>query len=152
MGGAYSTRNSEHGISSATESDEVYSFWKLHPPRPQGTRAAVAGSVSTLTLSPSPFLPQPSNILINPQCLIKLADFGLARSLSLQEQPPQQTEGLGQAAMTDYVATRWYRAPEILLGGLRYTTGVDMWSAGCILAEMVAGEVVMVTRQPMSVT
>ena len=41
--------------------------------------------------------------------------------------------------MTDYVATRWYRAPEILLGGQLYTTGVDMWSVGCILAEMIAG-------------
>lgn len=42
--------------------------------------------------------------------------------------------------MTDYVATRWYRAPEILLGGVTYTTGIDMWSAGCILVEMIAGE------------
>ena len=42
--------------------------------------------------------------------------------------------------MTDYVATRWYRAPEILLGSNTYTKGVDMWSLGCILAEMVAGE------------
>ena len=43
-------------------------------------------------------------------------------------------------AMTDYVATRWYRAPEILLGSSKYTKGVDMWSLGCILAEMIAGE------------
>lgn len=42
--------------------------------------------------------------------------------------------------MTDYVATRWYRAPEILLGSVKYTKGVDIWSLGCILAEMVAGE------------
>lgn len=41
--------------------------------------------------------------------------------------------------MTDYVATRWYRSPEILLGSRRYTCGVDMWSLGCILAEMIAG-------------
>ena len=42
--------------------------------------------------------------------------------------------------MTDYVATRWYRSPEILLGSLKYTKGVDMWSLGCILAEMIGGQ------------
>ncbi len=41
--------------------------------------------------------------------------------------------------LTDYVATRWYRAPEILLGSPRYTKGVDMWSMGCILAELIGG-------------
>ena len=41
--------------------------------------------------------------------------------------------------MTDYVATRWYRSPEILLGSRKYTCGVDMWSLGCIMAEMIAG-------------
>ena len=42
--------------------------------------------------------------------------------------------------MTDYVATRWYRAPEILLASKKYTAGVDMWSLGCILAEMILGK------------
>ena len=42
--------------------------------------------------------------------------------------------------LTDYVATRWYRAPEILLGSSRYTFGVDMWSVGCILGEMILGK------------
>ena len=42
--------------------------------------------------------------------------------------------------MTDYVATRWYRAPEILLGSNKYTKGVDMWSMGCILAELLLGK------------
>lgn len=41
--------------------------------------------------------------------------------------------------LTDYVATRWYRAPEILLGSTKYTKGVDMWSLGCILGEMLGG-------------
>ena len=41
--------------------------------------------------------------------------------------------------MTDYVATRWYRAPEILLGSPHYTHGVDMWSLGCILGEVLGG-------------
>ena len=42
--------------------------------------------------------------------------------------------------LTDYVATRWYRAPEILLGSTNYTFGVDMWSVGCILGEMLLGK------------
>lgn len=41
--------------------------------------------------------------------------------------------------LTDYVATRWYRAPEILLGSTRYSKAVDMWSLGCILGEMIVG-------------
>lgn len=59
-------------------------------------------------LSPPPFL-QPSNILLDSSCLVKLCDFGLARSLSGLPEGPE-----GQA-LTDYVATRWYRAPEVLL-------------------------------------
>jgi mitogen-activated protein kinase 15 len=43
--------------------------------------------------------------------------------------------------LTEYVATRWYRAPEILLAAKRYTKGVDMWSLGCILGEMLVGKV-----------
>jgi len=42
--------------------------------------------------------------------------------------------------LTDYVATRWYRAPEILLGSTKYTKGVDMWSLGCILGELIGGK------------
>ena len=70
----------------------------------------------------------------------KLADFGLARSLAAPDQ--QRGDQVGSEfnpAMTDYVATRWYRSPEILLGSRRYTKGVDMWSLGCIMAEMIAG-------------
>jgi len=61
-----------------------------------------------------------------------VADFGLARSL---DKKPDQ-----QPLLTDYVATRWYRAPEILLGSNKYTKGVDMWSLGCILAELLLGK------------
>eukprot|EP01023_Acetabularia_acetabulum_P061561 TRINITY_DN7450_c0_g1_i1.p1 TRINITY_DN7450_c0_g1~~TRINITY_DN7450_c0_g1_i1.p1 ORF type:complete len:422 (-),score=56.63 TRINITY_DN7450_c0_g1_i1:408-1673(-) len=78
---------------------------------------------------------KPSNLLLNSECLVKLADFGLARSVSQL----QQDEGHG-AILTDYVATRWYRAPEILLGSQQYTFGVDMWSCGCILAELLLGK------------
>ena len=84
---------------------------------------------------------KPSNLLLNSDCLMKVADFGLARSLRASPatgamldstDPPQP--------LTDYVATRWYRAPEILLGSSRYTFGVDMWSVGCILGEMILGK------------
>lgn len=64
---------------------------------------------------------------------MKVADFGLARSLDTRD--PDQ-----QPLLTDYVATRWYRAPEILLGSNKYTKGVDMWSMGCILAELLLGK------------
>ncbi|XP_053468304.1 mitogen-activated protein kinase 15 isoform X1 [Ictalurus furcatus] len=77
---------------------------------------------------------KPSNILIDADCFVKLCDFGLARSLS------QIQEDVVNPALTEYVATRWYRAPEILLGSTRYTKGVDMWSVGCILGEMLLGK------------
>lgn len=79
---------------------------------------------------------KPSNVLVDSRCRIKVADFGLARSVG---------EGVfavnngKDGNMTDYVATRWYRAPEILLGSSRYTRGVDMWSTGCIFGEMLSG-------------
>ena len=44
--------------------------------------------------------------------------------------------------MTEYVATRWYRAPEILLGSHNYSKAVDMWSVGCILGEMLQGKAI----------
>lgn len=74
---------------------------------------------------------KPSNLLLNADCHIKVCDFGLCRSVA---------ESAGPApVLTDYVATRWYRAPEILLGSTRYTRGVDMWAVGAILGEMITG-------------
>ncbi|KAF7234978.1 Mitogen-activated protein kinase 15 [Varanus komodoensis] len=77
---------------------------------------------------------KPSNILLDADCFVKLCDFGLARSLC------QLHKEQGIAALTEYVATRWYRAPEILLASHSYTKGVDMWSIGCILGEMLLGK------------
>jgi len=79
---------------------------------------------------------KPSNVLLNADCTIKLCDFGLARSVAPQAGYIYDTNPV----MTDYVATRWYRAPEILLGSPFYTKGVDIWAVGCILAEMLIGK------------
>ncbi|KAK8131577.1 cyclin-dependent kinase 1 [Apiospora sp. TS-2023a] len=68
---------------------------------------------------------KPQNLLINREGNLKLADFGLARAF-----------GVPLRTYTHEVVTLWYRAPEILLGGRQYATGVDMWSVGCIFAEM----------------
>ncbi|ETO30642.1 protein kinase [Reticulomyxa filosa] len=76
----------------------------------------------------------PSNLLVNSECLVKVCDFGLARSL-------HESNNRGSTlVLTDYVATRWYRSPEILLGSNQYTFGVDMWSIGCILGELLGSK------------
>ena len=66
---------------------------------------------------------KPSNLLLNSDCHVKICDFGLCRSVA-------EASSVSAPVLTDYVATRWYRAPEILLGSTRYTKGVDMWAVG----------------------
>ncbi|XP_004503295.1 mitogen-activated protein kinase 9 isoform X2 [Cicer arietinum] len=75
---------------------------------------------------------KPKNILANADCKLKICDFGLAR-VSFNDAP-------SAIFWTDYVATRWYRAPE-LCGSFfsKYTPGIDIWSIGCIFAEMLTG-------------
>ena len=68
---------------------------------------------------------KPQNLLIDKNGVIKLADFGLARAF-----------GLPVKTYTHEVVTLWYRCPEILLGQKQYSLGVDLWSTGCIFAEM----------------
>jgi hypothetical protein len=63
---------------------------------------------------------------------LKLCDFGFARVLSSSTAHPQD--------LTDYVATRWYRAPELLLGSTSYGFGVDLWAIGCIMGEISDGQ------------
>lgn len=70
---------------------------------------------------------KPANILINKDGILKLADFGLARLLRNNEQTSRYTSR---------VCTLWYRAPELLLGERNYGASVDMWSLGCIMAEL----------------
>ena len=74
---------------------------------------------------------KPSNLLINQNCELKIGDFGMARGLS---SAPEEHATF----MTEYVATRWYRAPELMLSFSEYTFAIDIWSVGCIFAEMLA--------------
>lgn len=67
---------------------------------------------------------KPSNLLLNANCDLKICDFGLARTGSERE------------FMTEYVVTRWYRAPELLLSCTEYTAAIDVWSVGCIFGEL----------------
>jgi mitogen-activated protein kinase 15 len=73
---------------------------------------------------------KPSNILINPNCEIRLCDFGLSRTLWKYNN--QETK------LTEFIATRWYRSPEVLFGSHYYNTKSDMWSVGCLIYEMYA--------------
>ncbi|XP_054403610.1 cyclin-dependent kinase-like 4 isoform X2 [Pongo abelii] len=71
---------------------------------------------------------KPENILITKQGIIKICDFGFARIL------------IPGDAYTDYVATRWYRAPELLVGDTQYGSSVDIWAIGCVFAELLTGQ------------
>ncbi|KAL9234491.1 hypothetical protein vseg_009361 [Gypsophila vaccaria] len=73
---------------------------------------------------------KPSNLFMNANCDLKIGDFGLARTTSEAD------------FMTEYVVTRWYRAPELLLNCSEYTAAIDIWSVGCILGEIM-------TRDPL---
>nr|XP_009684715.1 PREDICTED: mitogen-activated protein kinase 12 [Struthio camelus australis] len=68
---------------------------------------------------------KPGNLAVNEDCELKILDFGLARHTDSE--------------MTGYVVTRWYRAPEVILNWMHYTQTVDIWSVGCIMAEMITG-------------
>jgi len=74
---------------------------------------------------------KPSNVLVNSHGIVKLADWGLCR---------QWVEG---NKYTNRVVTRWYRAPELLLGEQQYTPAIDMWAVGCLLAELLIGRALL---------
>ncbi|KAH7286192.1 hypothetical protein KP509_33G062300 [Ceratopteris richardii] len=71
---------------------------------------------------------KPSNLLLNANCDLKICDFGLARTTAESD------------FMTEYVVTRWYRAPELLLNCSEYTAAIDIWSVGCIFMEILNRE------------
>ncbi|KAL5701427.1 [pyruvate dehydrogenase (acetyl-transferring)] kinase [Ranunculus cassubicifolius] len=77
-----------------------------------------------------------SNLLLDNEGMLKIADFGLASFFDPNHKQP----------MTSRVVTLWYRPPELLLGATDYAVGVDLWSAGCILAELLAGKPIMPGR------
>ena len=72
---------------------------------------------------------KPENLLVSADHRLKLCDFGFARTI------PQKG-----GALTDYVATRWYRSPELLLGSTSYGKEVDLWAIGCIMGELTDGQ------------
>lgn len=90
---------------------------------------------------------KPANIIINSGCQLKLCDFGLCRSIAHESgrrrwwrwrRGERQKEEGKKSALTDYLATRWYRAPEVLLGSTEYSTSFDVWAVGCVLGEIIA--------------
>ncbi|XP_054603316.2 cyclin-dependent kinase-like 2 isoform X3 [Nothobranchius furzeri] len=72
---------------------------------------------------------KPENILISQEGVVKLCDFGFARTIASPSE-----------VYTDYVATRWYRAPELLVGDIKYGKPVDVWALGCLLIEVLTGQ------------
>jgi serine/threonine protein kinase len=83
---------------------------------------------------------KPGNLLVNKNCDLKICDFGLARGFD-----PSQSGGQ-QAALTEYVVTRWYRAPELIVENETYGPGIDIWSVGCILAEFLGRKAIFPGR------
>ena len=68
---------------------------------------------------------KPQNLLISKDNILKIADFGLARA-----------SGIPTKGFTHEVVTLWYRPPDVLLGSQKYSNNIDIWSVGCIFAEM----------------
>ncbi|KAI8088255.1 kinase-like domain-containing protein [Thamnidium elegans] len=75
---------------------------------------------------------KPANLLINNRGILKIADFGLARTIN--EDALEYTNG---------VVTRWYRPPELFLGAKKYTTSIDMWGVGCIFGELLKSKAIL---------
>ena len=88
---------------------------------------------------------KPCNLLVNVNCDLKICDFGLARGIN---QPKDNIMASLDAdeeygdALTKYVVTRWYRAPEVVLRSANYDESIDLWAVGCVFAELMG-------RQPL---
>ena len=76
---------------------------------------------------------KPENILIKDDSKVEICDFGFARKLKFNEEKSEYEK------MTEYITTRWYRAPEMILGQGNYGPEVDFWSIGCLMGEMASG-------------
>ncbi|KAA0705913.1 Serine/threonine-protein kinase NLK2 [Triplophysa tibetana] len=81
---------------------------------------------------------KPGNLLVNSNCLLKICDFGLAR---VEEPDPSRH-------MTQEVVTQYYRAPEVLMGCQHYTSSIDVWSVGCIFAELLGRRILFQAQSP----
>ncbi|KJH44311.1 kinase domain protein [Dictyocaulus viviparus] len=81
---------------------------------------------------------KPGNLLVNSNCILKICDFGLARIWDSRE----------RQNMTHEVVTQYYRSPELLMGARRYTGAVDIWSVGCIFAELLARRILFQAQGP----
>ncbi|XP_048468301.1 serine/threonine-protein kinase NLK [Rhincodon typus] len=81
---------------------------------------------------------KPGNLLVNSNCVLKICDFGLARVEELDE----------SRHMTQEVVTQYYRAPEILMGSRHYTNAIDIWSVGCIFAELLGRRILFQAQSP----
>lgn len=82
---------------------------------------------------------KPGNLLVNSNCLLKICDFGLARV----------DDPIISRHMTQEVVTQYYRAPELLMGAKHYTHAIDMWSVGCIFAELLGRRVLFQAQNPL---
>ncbi|XP_077996277.1 serine/threonine-protein kinase NLK-like isoform X3 [Glandiceps talaboti] len=83
---------------------------------------------------------KPGNLLVNSNCVLKICDFGLARVMEPDE----------SRHMTQEVVTQYYRAPEILTGTKHYSTAVDVWSVGCIFAELLGRRILFQAQSPVA--
>lgn len=81
---------------------------------------------------------KPGNLLVNSNCILKICDFGLARTWDQRD----------RLNMTHEVVTQYYRAPELLMGARRYTGAVDIWSVGCIFAELLQRKILFQAAGP----
>ena len=81
---------------------------------------------------------KPGNLLVNSNCLLKICDFGFARAVEPDPTIP----------MTLEVVTQYYRAPELLAGCKHYDTAIDMWSVGCIFAELLGRRILFEASSP----
>ncbi|CAB1348068.1 unnamed protein product [Coregonus sp. 'balchen'] len=81
---------------------------------------------------------KPGNLLVNSNCVLKICDFGLARVEELDE----------SRHMTQEVVTQYYRAPEILMGSHHYSNAIDIWSVGCIFAELLGRRILFQAQSP----
>jgi serine/threonine protein kinase len=112
-----------HLIKSKTKYDDIHTRWLLFQLL-RGLKHIHAANVFHRDL-------KPGNLLLNANCDLKICDFGLARANFTEEAADTPV------FWTDYVATRWYRAPELICSYFtRYSAAVDMWAAGCIFGEL----------------